>query len=498
MQKLLSMSAVLLVCVACTDGNANKVAPMAEKAASEVRDKWKSIRKPIEIELAGYSEQELKQIQKLGIHVNKTMEMTEEEYESLAGVPFTLQGSKFMSEHPNVMLSDSAAQLLICYPYRKDLTDWDTLHLKAPFSEQLYGKELERHIGDAIAVKAELKSSVALMRICIESDNLHDRLDALQVSGEPICTAADYFAYEGKWVNRQGVGGTIAATDANCLLNNGRQHDFYLIPTDSAATLTVTAKVNGKNFTMKTAVPPLLARSLTRLGLKLNKGNLQAGSSWVETQRKLSLPTTAGMDSIQIGYYLQADGAIRSSYDAAAVAVVVETDGKHGKAIALTDCEGEQCYGSKQLASGKTFATVDGKRKEGIINPKKEYAVSDAETIVFKPKMPYNNNCALGYTDGATLTQAKMQKPTDGIFKAISEHKGSYIPSLGELAKLYYMMQPYSKMTLPDNFEPPTGIYLSSSEMPNNSIYTIDLSTGAVTGISKAYGKAKLRLFYLF
>jgi hypothetical protein len=53
-------------------------------------------------------------------------------------------------------------------------------------------------------------------------------------------------------------------------------------------------------------------------------------------------------------------------------------------------------------------------------------------------------------------------------------------------------------MALPDNFVPPTGIYLSSSEMPNNSIYTIDLSSGAVTGISKAYGKAKLRLFYLF
>jgi hypothetical protein len=471
---------------------------MAEKVASEVRDQWKSIRKPIEIELAGYSKQELKQIQRLGIHVNKTMEMTEEESESLAGVPYTMQGSKFKSERPNVMLSDSTAPLYICYPYRKGLTTKDTLHLKAPFSEQLYGKELERRIGDAISVKAELKSSVTLMRICIESDNLHDRLDALQVSGEPICTAADYLAYEGKWVNRQGIGGAIAATDANCLLNNGRNHDFYLIPTDSAATLTVTAQVNGKNFTMKTAVPPLLAGSLTRLGLKLNKGTLQAGSSWVETQRKLSLPTTAHMDSIRVGYYLQADGTIRSSYDATAVAVVVETDGTHGKAVALTDCEGEPCYGSKHLTSGKTFATIDGKRKEGVINPKKEETLSDAETIVFKPDMPYNSNCALGYADGATLTQALMQQSTDGILKEVNEHKGSYIPSLGELAKLYYMMQPYSKMTWSDHFELPSGSYLSSSEMSNNTIFTIDLSTGAVTETSKAYGKAKLRLFYLF
>jgi hypothetical protein len=218
----------------------------------------------------------------------------------------------------------------------------------------------------------------------------------------------------------------------------------------------------------------------------------------VETQRKLSLPTTADVDSIRIGYYLQADGTIRSSYDAAAVAMVVETDGKHGKAIALTDCEEEQCYGSKQLTSGKTFATVDGKCKEGIINPKKEDAVSGAETIVFKPKMPYNSNCALGYTDGATLTQALMQQSTNGILREVSEHKGCYIPSLGELAKLFYMMQPYGKMTMPDKFAPPTGIYLSSSEMSNNSIYTIEFTTGAVTGISKAYGKAKLRLFYLF
>jgi hypothetical protein len=256
--------------------------------------------------------------------------------------------------------------------------------------------------------------------------------------------------------------------------------------------------VNGREYVMKTAVPPMLAGSLTRLGLKLSHGTLQAGSSWVETERKLSIPATAKSDTIKVGDYLQGDGTVSRHRSESSVAIVIESDGHHGKAVALTDSEGEFSFGSRKATAGRHFATVDGKRREGIINPKRDESVTDAETIVYKPSLKYDAGSAIGYTDGATLTQTLMPTADEALAGEVAKHKGSYIPTLGELVRLYYLMQPYSRVTLPDSFAPPMGIHLSCSETPDNSVYTLDLGSGTVTTASKTYGKAKLRLFYLF
>jgi hypothetical protein len=499
MHHYLPISAVLLTqLVACREAPKPTVAPRAEQAATEVRDRWKTLRKPIEIELVGTSASEIAGLREIGVYVPRTAEMTAEEQERLSGVPFLLQEGRYRTARPYVLLSDSLAPVYLCYPCVPLDEGTERQHLRAPFGEHLYGIEHERRTTDTLRIRAELRSSMALIRLCLESEHLHDRLDALTLAGDPLCTEADLRPYQGQWENRQGLGGTLSATDADCLLNNGREHDIYVVPTDTAATLTIRARVNGRDLEMRTAVPPLLAGSLTRLGIKLTHGQLQAGSSWVETRRKLTLRTPVSVDSVRVGDFLQDDGTLSHTPDEHSLALVLQTDGKHGRAVALTDCDGEQSFGGAHVTSGRTFATIDGRRTEGIINPGRDHAVPDSAHIVYKPDIPYPATCALGYTDGAALTQRMLQRTTDDALAPVTTHAGSYLPSLGELAQLYFLMQPYSHTSLPDCFALPQGNYLSCSEKPNNSVYTLDFATGAVTACSKAYGKAHLRLYYLF
>lgn len=51
------------------------------------------------------------------------------------------------------------------------------------------------------------------------------------------------------------------------LLNNGRSFDYYLIPTETAGVVTILAKINQKNYVVKTTLPPLRAGSLTQINL---------------------------------------------------------------------------------------------------------------------------------------------------------------------------------------------------------------------------------------
>ena len=78
-------------------------------------------------------------------------------------------------------------------------------------------------------------------------------------------------------------------------------------------------------------------------------------------------------------------------------------------------------------------------------------------------------------------------------------HPGSYVPSLGELAKLYYSLECEKASSLKGLTAPLQGEYLTSSESDKDTFYLMDFSHGIVTGgLSKRYAQAKLRLFYLF
>lgn len=190
--------------------------------------------------------------------------------------------------------------------------------------------------------------------------------------------------------------------------------------------------------------------------------------------------------------------------------MVVETDGRHGKAVALRDSEGRYCYSGKVLTSGKTFQTIDGKRKEGVINPRQTDEIVDENKLIFTSGMPYGEQCAFGYADGADLTQSLIDKyrQTEHAYRRnggllarkemlaeVEQHPGSYVPSLAELAQLYHHRQLGETV----GCEPMRGEYLTVSESSDKTFYLIDMENGIVTGtLSKQYASLRLRLFYLF
>ena len=433
-------------------------------------------------------------------------------------VPCRIKGNRLQADGKGLSSEDTTVSVHLCFPYRKDLSSEDTLHLKQPFGERLYGIEQSRTIGENICVGMKLHSSLAMLRINIASDHLSDMLDELWIYGESLISEADYLPYHGKWLN--GKENSILTTEsADCLLNNGRNHDFHLVPTRKQTPITLFAKVNKRDHALKTTLPPLQAGSLIQLNLKVGKGGqLHVESSWVESERTLSVPFTAKADSVRIGCYLQYDGTISLKKDSLSIGVVIETYGRHGKAVALEDIEGIYTFGNRTLSSGKVFPTIDGKRTEGIVNPTHENAADEDERIIFKPEMPYPDDCALGYTHGEILTERLMESSEDGsladvisqahtgLFKpskqmlsVLSRHKGSYIPSLGEMVHLYYLLQPYSEVKMPDSMNPLQGEYLTSSESSEKSFYIMDMNEGIINGsASKPYSKGRIRLFYLF
>ena len=85
------------------------------------------------------------------------------------------------------------------------------------------------------------------------------------------------------------------------------------------------------------------------------------------------------------------------------------------------------------------------------------------------------------------------------MLQEAARHPGGYVPSLGELAKLYYLLECDKSSLLKGLIDPLQGEYLTSSESGKDTFYMMDFTNGIVTGgLSKRYAKAKLRLFYLF
>ena len=343
--------------------------------------------------------------------------------------------------------------------------------------------------------------------VVCESDDLRDRLDGITLIGDDIYTESSYQPYTGRWLDKKAVG-SIQAENTDCQLNNGRKHDLYLIPTETACSVTIIIRINGKGHALRTMLPPLTAGSMTHLSVRKGSKGVAINGSWVETERDLVHEhRIMPVDSVQTGHYLQRDGTIQAERDTLSIAVVVETDGKHGKAIALSDCDGLFVFANSHITSGKQFPTIDGTRKEGIINP--TAGISEGDKIIYKPGMPYPNDCALGYTDGASLTQGLLE--ADGqaqqshsfgrqaMLQETARHPGGYAPSLGELAKLYYLLECAKPSTLKGLIAPLQGEYLTCTESGKDTFYMIDFTNGIVTGgLSKRYAKAKLRLFYLF
>ena len=495
------LSVLLMSSVSCT-GDGQKERPQeALHAAEKIRESWTESKKSVEVEIVGRSDAELWSMKEVSLTAD-FRDATMSERDAFSGIPYAYGHGCFVSSQPAVT-ADSTADFRVCYPVHKGKTTADTLILFAPFGENMYGKEVSRSIQDRIIkVKMQLVSSMAVLRFQIESDHLQDQLKGFTLMSDNLYTDGRYLPYTGQWLAMH-RGGTIRTKDICCLLNNGRQHDIYLIPNDTASNVAILAHVGDKDYALRTTLPPLKCGSLTQLNLKLSKGKLSIGSSWVETTRTFVSQSPLSCDTVKVGYYLQKDGHVVSEHNGNCIAMVIETDGKHGKAIALKDEKGRHLFAGRDISSNRYFPTIDGKNVEGRLNPLKATPLDSINKIVYKPNMPYKETCALGYSHGSTLSQMLISKmginEGESMLTAMQTHKGSYIPSLGELAKVYYLQQPYSKFTFSSEYEPLVGDYLSSSESSEKTFYFLDFTTGAVAGgLSKRYAPMNLRLFYLF
>lgn len=417
---------------------------------------------------------------------------------------------KFISDNSASITSDSTAKIFACYPYRQGLKLGDTIRLGAPFSDNLFGKELYRNFGSTTGIKMKMQSSMAMIRIVMESNDVGERLDELKITGEEIYSSGRYNPYNGDWFSKN-TGLSLKSTRVGCLLNNGRKHDIYLIPTEKPGKITVFAKVNSRNYTVNTMLPHLNAGSMIQLNIRKNDDALSIVSSWVENERADTYLFVYQVDTVKVGHYLQKEGYISAVRDSNSIAYVFQTDGKHGKAIAFNDCKGRFCFSSQGTTSHMYFPTVDGKRKEGLINPTHTDGIDNENIIIYKPNIPFSERCALGFAKGDYLTsklvasQDKAKQPvvlnskTD-ILTEIRKHPGSYVPSLQEMVNLYYHLNPVDKKkSRPIEYDIPLGEYITSSEQTDKTIYMIDFTNGIITsGLSKQYSSQQLRLFYLF
>lgn len=240
---------------------------------------------------------------------------------------------------------------------------------------------------------------------------------------------------------------------------------------------------------------------MTQLNLKVeNKGMLVPKSSWVDNERKTDLRSIATVDSVVIGNYLRKDGLIVAKRDTLTVAVIFQSDGKHGKAIAIEDLPDKYIFGNRNLTSGHIFPTIDEKRSEGKIN---DSSSSEDERLIYRPDIPYSDDTAFGFKSGAELTSKLLQREgkrdSNSMLAPLEKFSSSYLPTLAEMAEAFYKFQPYARTNLHELIEPFSGEYLTCSESTDHNFYGIDMTKGVVmSNYSKQYAQLKLRLFFLF
>ena len=120
---------------------------------------------------------------------------------------------------------------------------------------------------------------------------------------------------------------------------------------------------------------------------------------------------------------------------------------------------------------------------------------------MFSPRIRYPGSCALGFDDGAALTQGILRHADSHALKNVQEKRvlpSAYIPSLAEMARLAYHLEKH-KDSMPAFFKMPEGIYATSSESGEDTFYSIDRTEWFVPAYnSKEHSDMKTRLFYLF
>lgn len=472
----------------------------AVPAGESVKKKWQTSRKTLEVELSAYEGQTPSRI---GVYA-EYHDATAEERESINGIPFVRSnGNTYTPENSSVITGDTTAIFRICSPYTAGLMPEDTLKLEAPFESWLYGNETGRAItDDVLKIKMDLQHSTSMVRLRLESEDMRKTMTEAVLEGSNIYTAGDYIPYSGIWINLRGNGCPVKVT-MDKRMSRYNYIDFVIPPSAHAGDVKISITADGKDYIARTTLPRLGRGEMTQLNMLLSEDCLRITSSWIETNRGLRTESAGTVDTVAVGDYLMPDGRTVSEYSPEAIGVVMETDGTHGKAVAMKDMEGLVCFGKGEYSSGTVFASIDRQKAEGYINPSGITATDEELRIVYTPEMDYPEDCAIGYDDGCLLGQElKLEKKEwdkDEIAAYITRTDAAYIPSLGELVKLYYMLNPYKgEVFSPEGFSRPSGVYTSVSESSEDSNYIMDFDTGLASGNVSKKTRLKLRLFYLF
>lgn len=483
---LILLAALLLT--GCSGNTRNGDALSAHHTAEKVKDGWSKMSKPLEIEVSGRTTAELEAIGSLSVWLDGM--------EDGKAVEFRFDGKVFKPASP--VMADSTASPLVCYPFLPSLHPADTVAVSHPLGEKLAGQiQSVTQTNDKTKITMKLEELTALLRLILKSDNISDVMQALEIQGDCAATAGFLIPLKGMLDGRRSDTDRVCSVLSDCLLNNGIPHDFNLIPTEDSGEIHISLKVNGKKLSVSTTLPPLRRGSITELRLQVSDGRLSLGSSWVDTRHPFEKQPVAATDSVKTGYFLQKDGTISPKLDENSLAWVIKTDGRHGKAVALDDNSTCNWFGKRSFRTGHVFETADGKLREGYFGQPQE----EEDHIMFSPRIRFPASCALGFDDGAALTQAILRNATGHDLKNFQDKRvlpSAYIPSLTEMARLAHHLEKH-KDSLPSFFKMPEGTYATSCESGADTFYSIDMSGWFITAYnSKEHSDMKTRLFYLF
>lgn len=496
---------VLLCCLitlsACGNKEKEEKRCHAISANEAARQIWQKSRKAVEIELQSKGNFPP---EKICVYAQAN-DATEDESMSMMGTPFVRgkNGRTYLPEKSPVYTGDTTATYKICYPIRQGLGIYDKLEMKHPFEEWMFGTEISRATKDAsMRIVMRLEHGTAKIRLRLESDDMRRILTGASLSGSNIYTKGEYMPYTGIWDKLGGENEEISLTK-DLRMSRYQYIDFVVPPSPHAGDVKINIKADSKEYSVRTTLPRLGRGEMTQLNMALNDGVLRIMSSWVEAERRTDIKNEVLTDTIAVGDYLESDGKISRRLTENAVATVIETDGRHGKAVALLDIEGLKCFGRGKPTGERTFATIDNEKKEGYINPSNVTDTDKSMRIAYIPDMQYPEDCAIGYTDGCQLSQRlqgrKKDWGHDEMISCMSRKDGTYIPSFGEMAKLYYMLNPYKgEAFAPEGFARPDGVYATSSESSEDCYYVIDMDSGMASGNVSKITRMKLRMFYLF
>ncbi len=479
----------LCLLLGCSGGGAFPGHPLGAGAAAEARSGWARSSLPLRVWVEGLSPEEQAALGSIAVCVRGDGPGDG----NPSAHEFLFDGEAF---RPRLRVAaDSLSEVLAYYPFTDGASMGDTVEAGTPGEPFLLGGMalLEGHGGE-LACSVALRPVTAMLRLRFQSDGIDDVLASVTVSGDGFAAAARCCPLQGTWAPSGASPGT-ATLSPDCMLNNGRAHDFHVFSLGRACDLVVTLDVGGRDLSLSTRLPPLRPGTMTELGITLRGGRLSVGSSWVDTACDLVPSPRNSIDTVRVGHFLLGDGTVSDRASLDALALVVSTDGHHGKAMALRD--NPACGGiwGRSPGTGRVFPTIDGKAREGHFN----LQGGGPGCIAFSPGSRYPADCALGAPGGARLTEEMLLGADDRALDAFRCHRvlpTAYLPSLAEMASAAYFLELADSVA---GMDPPRGAYATSCESSPDTFYSIDMDAWYMTAYnSRKCNNLKTRLFYLF